>query len=93
MYHQEADMAVSVAPWSRRLLRHISSAGLTPLDPALQNLESFAPRQGRIVQLHFPGGLSLQETAKILELSVGTVRRDWSLARACLYRGLNRKTP
>jgi RNA polymerase sigma-70 factor, ECF subfamily len=58
-----------------------------------RTLESFAPRQGRIVELRFFGGLSLEETAEVLEVSVGTVRRDWSLARAWLYRELNRKTP
>jgi len=70
-----------------------SSADLVALDEALQTLESFAPRQGRIVELRFFGGLSLEETAEVLEVSVGTVRRDWSLARAWLYRELNRKTP
>ena len=60
------------------------------LDEALRTLESFAPRQGRIVELRFFGGLSLDETAEVLEVSVGTVRRDWSLARAWLYRELSR---
>jgi len=70
-----------------------NSADLVALDEALQTLESFAPRQVRIVELRFFGGLSLEETAEVLEVSVGTVRRDWSLARAWLYRQLNRKTP
>jgi RNA polymerase sigma factor (TIGR02999 family) len=70
-----------------------TSADLVALDEALRTLESFAPRQGRIVELRFFGGLSLEETAVALEVSVGTVRRDWSLARAWLYRELNRKTP
>jgi RNA polymerase sigma-70 factor, ECF subfamily len=58
------------------------------LDEALRSLESFAPRHGRIVELRYFGGLSLQETAEVLGVSVGTVRRDWSLARAWLYREL-----
>jgi RNA polymerase sigma-70 factor (ECF subfamily) len=70
-----------------------TSADLVALDEALHTLESFAPRQGRIVELRFFGGLSLEETAEVLEVSVGTVRRDWSLARAWLYRELNRKAP
>jgi RNA polymerase sigma factor (TIGR02999 family) len=70
-----------------------NSADLVAVDEALQTLESFAPRQVRIVELRFFGGLSLEETAEVLEVSVGTVRRDWSLARAWLYRQLNRKTP
>lgn len=59
------------------------------LDEALRELESLAPRQGRIVELRFFGGLSLEETAEVLQVSVGTVRRDWSLARAWLYRELS----
>lgn len=65
-----------------------SSHDFLTLDEALRRLESFAPRQARIVELRFFGGLSLEETAEVLEVSVGTVRRDWSLARAWLYREL-----
>ncbi len=68
-----------------------SSGDLLALDEALRTLESFAPRQARIVELRFFGGLSLEETAEVLDVSVGTVRRDWSLARAWLYRELNRE--
>jgi len=65
-----------------------SADDLVALDEALRTLESFAPRQGRVVELRFFAGLSLQETAEALEVSVATVRRDWSLARAWLYREL-----
>ena len=68
-----------------------NSGDIAALDEALQALESLAPRQGRIVELRFFGGLSLEETAEVLEVSVGTVRRDWSLARAWLYRKLRRE--
>jgi RNA polymerase sigma factor (TIGR02999 family) len=61
---------------------------LIALDEALQKLQTFAPRQSRIVELRFFGGLSLQETAEVLEVSVATVRKDWSLVRAWLYREL-----
>jgi len=61
------------------------------LDEALCSLESFAPRQARIVELRFFGGLSLVEMAEVLDVSVGTVRRDWSLARAWLYRELSQE--
>jgi RNA polymerase sigma-70 factor, ECF subfamily len=67
-----------------------TSGDLVALDEALRTLESFAPRQGRVVELRFFGGLSLEETAEVLEVSVGTVRRDWSLARAWLFRELSR---
>jgi RNA polymerase sigma-70 factor, ECF subfamily len=61
------------------------------LDEALQSLQLFAPRQVRVVELRFFGGLSLEEMAEALEVSVGTVRRDWSLARAWLYRELKQE--
>lgn len=68
-----------------------TSADLVALDEALRKLESFAPRQARIVELRFFGGLSLEEMAEVLNVSVGTARRDWSLARAWLYRELSQE--
>jgi RNA polymerase sigma factor (TIGR02999 family) len=85
--------AVHVSLSQADSIRIESSADLVALDEALRTLESFAPRQGRMVELRFFGGLSLEETAEVLDVSVGTVRRDWSLARAWLYRELSRKTP
>ena len=58
------------------------------LDDALNALEKFDRRKSKVIELRFFGGLSLQETADVLRVSVGTVRRDWSLARAWLYREL-----
>ena len=65
-------------------------ADLLALDDALNTLESLDPRQARVVEMRFFAGLSLEETAEVLDVSVGTVRRDWSLAQAWLYRELNR---
>ena len=64
------------------------SLDLVGLDDALEALAKLNPRQSRVVELHFFGGLSLEETAHVLDVSVGTVRRDWSLAQAWLYREL-----
>jgi RNA polymerase sigma factor (TIGR02999 family) len=58
------------------------------LDDALKTLEELDPRQCRVIELRFFGGLSLEETAEALQVSVATVRRDWSLARAWLFREL-----
>src|SRR5262245_18760980 len=58
------------------------------LDDALNELEKVDRRKNKVVELRFFGGLSLQETADVLQVSVGTVRRDWSLACAWLYREL-----
>jgi RNA polymerase sigma factor (TIGR02999 family) len=67
----------------------VTSADLVALDEALKCLEGLNPRQARVVELRFFGGLDLEETAHVLGVSVGTVRRDWSLARAWLYRELS----
>ena len=68
-----------------------SRADLVALDDAMQTLEELAPRQARVVELRFFAGLSLEETAESLNVSVTTVRRDWSLAGAWLFRELNRE--
>ena len=67
------------------------TADLVALDEALQALEQLSPRQSRVVELRFFAGLSHEETAEALHVSVGTVRRDWSLAEAWLFRQLQRK--
>ena len=63
---------------------------LVALDDALKTLEALNARQSRVIELRFFGGLSLDEAAHVLDVSVATVRRDWSLAQAWLYRELNR---
>lgn len=66
-------------------------ADLVALDDALQALEQLNLRQSRVVELRFFAGLSHEETAAVLHVSVGTVRRDWSLAEAWLFRELQRR--
>jgi RNA polymerase sigma factor (TIGR02999 family) len=66
------------------------SAELVELDDALSELSRLNERQSRVVELRFFGGLELEEVAEVLKVSVGTVRRDWSLARAWLYRELSK---
>jgi RNA polymerase sigma factor (TIGR02999 family) len=65
-------------------------ADLVALDDALQALEKLDSRQARVVELRFFAGLSNEETAEVLKVSDGTVRRDWSLAEAWLYRELSK---
>jgi len=70
-----------------------SSASIDPvdvivLDRALSRLEALDSQQGRIVELRFFGGLTIQETADVMRISSGTVKRDWAVARAWLYREL-----
>jgi RNA polymerase sigma factor (TIGR02999 family) len=58
------------------------------LDEALTRLAEFDSRKSRIAELRFFGGLSLEETGHVLEISVATVERDWQVARAWLYAAL-----
>jgi RNA polymerase sigma factor (TIGR02999 family) len=59
---------------------------LVGLDDALARLTLLDTRQGRIVELRFFTGLSVEETAEVMQLSPATVKREWSSARAWLYR-------
>ncbi len=63
---------------------------LVALDDALNTLAVLDPRQSQVIELRFFGGLSLEETAEVLQVSPGTVRRDWRMARAWLHRELSR---
>jgi RNA polymerase sigma-70 factor (ECF subfamily) len=64
------------------------AAELVALDEALSELARLDARKSRVVELRYFGGLSLEETADVLEVSVMTVRRDWRAAKAWLYRAL-----
>jgi len=61
---------------------------LTAIDSVLSRLEALDPGQGRIVELRFFGGLSIEETAEVVGVSPATVKREWALARAWLRREL-----
>ncbi len=65
------------------------AAELLALDEALDELARLDPRKSRVVELRYFGGLSLEETAEVLEISVMTVRRDWRAAKAWLFRNMN----
>ena len=67
-----------------------SNLNLQELDDALSTLSGIDPQQGRIIELRFFGGLSIQQTARVLGISTSTVTRDWNLARAWLHRALTR---
>jgi len=63
-----------------------AGVNLVVLDDALNNLAELDPQQSRIVELRFFGGLSIEETAAALDISPATVKRDWAMARAWLFR-------
>jgi RNA polymerase sigma factor (TIGR02999 family) len=58
------------------------------VDEALTRLSELDEQQARIVELRFFGGLSIQETADVLNISESTVKRDWTMARTWLSREL-----
>jgi RNA polymerase sigma factor (TIGR02999 family) len=69
--------------------RESKAEELLVLDEALQRLEQLNERQAKVVEYRFFGGLTQEEIAEVLNVSVPTVRRDWRLARAWLSRELN----
>ena len=62
---------------------------LVALDEAVQRLEQVDPRQGKVVECRFFGGLTIEETAAALGVSPRTVKRDWTIAQAWLHREMN----
>ncbi len=64
---------------------------LIALDEALSRLEELEPRQSRVVELRYFAGLTIDETAALLGLSISSVKDDWRMARAWLYRELRRR--
>ena len=60
------------------------------LDDALAALSRVDPRKGRVVELRYFGGLTVEESAEVLQISPETVMRDWKIARTWLFRELTR---
>jgi RNA polymerase sigma factor (TIGR02999 family) len=63
------------------------------IDRALTRLEAVDPQQGRVVELRYFGGMTIEEAAEVLGVSPATVKREWSVARAWLYRELAEGEP
>ena len=61
---------------------------LLALDEALHELEKIDPQQNRIIELRYFGGLTIEETATAMDISPATVKREWAMARAWLYKAL-----
>jgi len=79
--------------WTIPVVENVGTAAsreldLLDLDAALDRLDTIDPRLGRLVVLRFFGGLTVDEAAEILDVSVATVKRDWIRARAWLFREL-----
>jgi RNA polymerase sigma factor (TIGR02999 family) len=89
-------MAKRSGQWARVSLadaaaaRAASDVDVLDLHMALDALAAFDLRKSRVAELRFFGGLSLEETGEVLQLSIATVEREWRAARAWLYSQLNR---
>lgn len=66
---------------------------LVALDDALDSLAMIDPRQSRLVELRFFTGLTIEETAEVMQMSVATAKRDWVVAKAWLAREILRQPP
>lgn len=64
-------------------------ANLLALDEALTRLQEIDPQQSRIVELRYFGGLTIEETAEVTKVSIATVKREWTMARAWLHQELS----
>ena len=69
------------------------SVDVLGLEEALQKLEKVDPQQGRIVELRFYAGVSIEDTAHVLGISPSTVKRDWAAARAWLFLQVAARRP
>lgn len=79
----------SQLPWEPML--HEINVDLVALDDALKSLAALDPRQARIVELRYFGGLTIEETARTLDISPTSVKREWHSARLWLLRELGEK--
>jgi RNA polymerase sigma factor (TIGR02999 family) len=68
------------------------STDMVALDDAMEALARIDPRKVQVVEMRFFGGLSVEETAEVLKISPVTVMRDWSAAKAWLYREISGKS-
>src|SRR5262245_45496924 len=81
--------AVKITLDEAALVTEEKSEELLALDDALGELAAQDPRKSQIVELRYFGGLTVEETAKFLKLSLRTVEREWTMAKAWLYRALS----
>jgi RNA polymerase sigma-70 factor, ECF subfamily len=89
-YQKRGGGAVKVTLVEGIAVSHEPGCDLVALDDALITLAALDERKSRIVELRFFGGLTVEETATVLKVSVDTVMRDWKVAKAWLLRELRR---
>ena len=87
-YAKRGGAAQQVSLEEASAMTEVRAAELVALDEALDQLMKLDPRKSRVVELRYFGGLSLEETADVLGISIMTVRRDWRAAKAWLYKAV-----
>jgi RNA polymerase sigma factor (TIGR02999 family) len=90
-YQKRAGQARQVSLDEAANIAEERAAEIVALDDALDSLARIDPRKCRVVELRYFGGLSVEETAEVLGVSVATVTRDWSMAKLWLLREINRE--
>lgn len=84
------DAATYLLSFSEELAQSVRDPELLDFDRALESLTALDPRQAKIVELRFFGGLTVEETAEVAGVSTATVKREWQTARAWLAREIRR---
>jgi RNA polymerase sigma factor (TIGR02999 family) len=87
--HKRGGMAIKVNIDETALLSAAPDRSILALDEALTAFSQVAPRQAKVVELRYFGGLTEEEIVAVLKISLRTVRRDWNLAKAWLLRELS----
>jgi RNA polymerase sigma factor (TIGR02999 family) len=90
LYQKRGPGAVHVSLEQASLPSDAPRVDLLVLDEALDALARIDARKGRVVELRFFGGLTVEETAEVLKVSPETVMRDWKFAKACLHEELSK---
>jgi len=88
-YWKRGGGALQVSLANAEALSDERTPDLVALDEALLALAEIDPRRSRVVELRFFGGLNIEETAEVLQISPTTVERDWTTAKAWLYQRVN----
>jgi RNA polymerase sigma factor (TIGR02999 family) len=89
--HKRGGRALKMDLNETALLSHSPDRSILALDEALTAFSQVAPRQAKVVELRYFGGLTEEEIVAALKISPRTVRRDWDLAKAWLLRKLNHR--
>jgi RNA polymerase sigma factor (TIGR02999 family) len=89
LYAKRGGGALKVSLDEAALIAEERTAEVIALDDALAGLAAIDPRKSKLVELRYFGGLSVKETAEVLDVSEATVMRDWSTAKAWLLRAIS----